>query len=52
MMGFDLSSMARRELCYGRCRELLLAECMQGIGSAELNAKSLCTGSVLKCGVW
>ena len=52
MMGFDLSSMGRRELCHDRCMDLLLAECMQDIGAAELNAKTLCAGSVLKCGVW
>jgi hypothetical protein len=52
MMGFDLSSMERRELCHDRCMGLLLDDCMQDIGAAKQNAKSLYTGSVLKCGVW
>ncbi len=51
MMGFDLSSMERRELCHDRCMVLLLADYMQGIGAAKLNAKSLYIGSVLKSGV-
>ena len=51
MMGFDLSIMARRELCHDRCMVLLLADYMQDLSAAELNAKSLCTGSGLKSGV-
>jgi len=51
MMGFDLSSMERQELCHDRCMVLLLDDYMQDIGAAKLNAKSLCTGSVLKSGV-
>ena len=51
MMGFDLSNMECRRFCYGRCMVLLLADYMQDIGAAELTAKSLCTGSVLKSGV-
>nr|QNO49612.1 hypothetical protein AIHMFPNM_00013 [Methanosarcinales archaeon ANME-2c ERB4] len=52
MVGFDLSSMECQELCHDRCMVLLLADYMQDIGAAELNAKSLCSGSVLKCRVW
>jgi hypothetical protein len=52
MMRFDLSSMERGDLCHDRCMVLLLADYMQDIGAAKPNAKTLCTGSVLKCGVW
>ena len=51
-MGSDLSSMERGELCRDRCTGLLLAEYMQDRGAARPNAKTLCTGSVLKSGVW
>ena len=38
MIGFDLSSMERRELYQDRCMVLLVADYMQDIGSVKQNA--------------
>ena len=38
-MSFDLSEMERGELCHDRCMDLRLAECMQDVGAAKLNAE-------------
>ena len=51
-VGSDLSSMERGELCRDRCTSLRLVDYTQDRGAAKPNAKTLCTGSVLKCGVW
>ena len=51
IIDFDLSSMERRRICHDRCMVSLLADYLQDIGAAELNAKSLCSDSVLKSGV-
>ena len=51
-ISFDLSSMERGELCHGQCMVLLLADYVQDISAAKSNAKTRCTGSVLKSGVW
>ena len=51
-VGSDLYSMERGELCRDRCTSLLLVDYTQDRGAAKPNAKTLCTGSVLKCGVW
>jgi hypothetical protein len=40
--------MWQEELCRDRCMGLLLAEYMRDMGVARPNAKTLCTGSVLK----
>ena len=44
--------MGRRWHCHDRRAVSLLADHIRNIGAAKPNAKTLCTGSVLKCGVW
>ena len=49
--GSDLLCMRQGELCHDRFMDLLLAECMQDIGAARLDAKTRCAGIGLKPGV-
>jgi hypothetical protein len=51
-MSSGLLCMSLGDLCHDRCVGSLLADHMQDIEAAKPNAKTGCTGSILKCGVW